>query len=112
MTFPLLIFIIFISVILALFEIQIEGKNGWAKNLPTWKIPNPFYKVINWKYLTDYHFYLWTFLLLVFQLPFFFGMKFNPKNEIILLETLFLTFILEDFLWFILNPKWGFKKIL
>jgi len=31
------IFVLIASLLVALAEIQIEGKSGWAKNLPTWR---------------------------------------------------------------------------
>lgn len=48
MNLPLAFFVIIVSVVYALLEIQIEGEDGWAGKLPTWKIKNPFYKIINW----------------------------------------------------------------
>ena len=33
-----LVYILALAVILALWEIQIEGKNGWAEKLPCWRI--------------------------------------------------------------------------
>jgi hypothetical protein len=110
MSLYLLFFIFSISVLLALLEIQIEGVDGWAKNLPTWKIRNPFQKIFNWEYLSGYHLYLWTLLLVILQSPFFMGLKFSLPNEILVIEILFLTLMCEDFLWFVLNPKWGIKR--
>ncbi len=37
---PLFVFTVALSFLWALMEIQIEGKEGWARNLPTWRIPN------------------------------------------------------------------------
>jgi len=31
------IYIFVMATVLALLEIQIEGANGWARNLPTWR---------------------------------------------------------------------------
>lgn len=110
MTAPTWIFIFITSILFALLEIQIEGEYGWAKNLPTWKLRNPFRKIVNWEYLTGYHFYLWGFLFFVFHLPFFVGLPLTLKNEFLVLEILFIILMLEDFMWFLLNPKWGLKR--
>lgn len=110
MTPFLIIFIVLVSVIFALLEIQIEGENGWAGNLPTWKIKNPFKKIINWPYLSGYHFYVGLLFISLLQLPFFIGVPFNLKTEVLVIEVYLLIILLEDFLWFVLNPKWGIKK--
>ena len=73
-----------VSSIFALLEIQIEGENGWASKLPTWKLKNPFQKIINWPYITGYHIYLNLLFITVLQLPFFTGLAFNLRNEIFL----------------------------
>lgn len=31
------LYIFIMATVLAILEIQIEGKHGWAKNLPTWR---------------------------------------------------------------------------
>lgn len=110
MTGPLIIFAIVISAIFALLEIQIEGKNGWASKLPTWKINNPFKKFINWPYLTGYHLFLNLLFFSILQLPFILGFPFNFKNEILIFELFFLIMMIEDFFWFVFNPAWGIKK--
>lgn len=110
MTPNLLIFIIVVATIFALLEIQIEGENGWAANLPTWKVKNPFKKLINWPYLTGYHFYVGLLFMSLLQLPFFMGIDFSLKKEILIIEIYLLILIIEDFLWFVFNPKWGIKK--
>jgi len=81
MNIYLIIFAIIASIFLALLEIQIEGENGWASKLPTWRFKNPFHKVFNWPYITGYHIFLNLFLVFILQLPFFVGIAFNSKNE-------------------------------
>ncbi|MFC1625903.1 hypothetical protein ACFL1Q_02595 [Patescibacteria group bacterium] len=111
MTVYQILFLIIISTVFALLEIQIEGTAGWAKNLPTWRIKNPFKKIINWPTLVDgYHLYVWILSFFIFHGPFFFGFPFNLKNELLVLELLLVFFTLEDFLWFVFNPAWGIKK--
>ena len=106
-----LIFLILISVVFALLEVQIEGTGSWAKNLPTWRINNPFKKYLAWPTLIDgYHLYLWMFLILMFHLPYAFGIPFSKVTELTIIEMLLIVLFLEDFLWFVFNPAWGIKK--
>lgn len=53
----MLIFDLIVAFTLAKLEIQIEGKHGWAENLPTWRIKNKWTKIFwgNQAY-TGYHF--------------------------------------------------------
>lgn len=103
--FIFLLFAVACAILFALLEIQIEGQNGWASKLPTWRIN--FGQT--YRPLTGYHLYLFSFLLLlshnylIFQ-PF----SWNYEIGILLF---FMTMIsLEDFFWFILNPYFGLKK--
>jgi len=105
-------YLVIISAVLALLEIQIEGANGWAKELPTWRIKN---KLTTWlmgeKPLTGYHVYLIAFVVLLAHLPYFLGFA-SPSIsiEIRLISLIILLFIVEDFLWFVLNPAYGIRK--
>lgn len=110
MTFSLLIFAFVIASLFALLEIQIEGKDGWAGKLPTWRLKNPFKKFINWPYITGYHTYFHMLFLSIFQLPFLLGWPFSFKNELLIFELYFIIVALEDFLWFVFNPRWGIRK--
>lgn len=100
------------SIIFALLEIQIEGEDGWASKLPTWKFYRPWFKYIPGgnKPLTGYHFYLWIFLFLYPHLVFLFT-PWSLKVELILISFVILVLRLEDFLWFVFNPKYGLKAI-
>lgn len=112
MSFGILIFILISSVLFALLEIQIEGKDGWAEKLPTWKIKNPLEKIIDMPYFTGYHIYFWIFIFTLLHFPYFLGLSFNFLNEVKIIETFILILLFEDFLWFILNPNWGIKRFL
>ena len=52
-------------------EIQIEGPNGWATSLPTWRIEHHPLLDIFWggRAMTGYHAWFFSFILLVFHLP-------------------------------------------
>lgn len=108
------IYLISTAIIFALCEIQIEGRNGWAKKLPTWKIP--IRKIPLAKYffrperpLTGYHTYTWILIFLLTHSGFLIH-PWSLKDELLLLA--FYTFLitLEDFIWFIINPHFGLKK--
>lgn len=99
------------AIILALLEIEIEGKYGWAENLPTWyrvttrpaKIWSLFFLH---KPLTGYHLFLIMFMLWVFHIQYFSGTHWTFWSEFITLSRLFLWFMLEDYVWFVLNPHY------
>jgi len=99
------------AVLLSLFEIQTEGKHGWAKKLPTWKINLDFLDSFPGFRgpITGYHIYLFTMILFIVHLPFLF-MKWDLRTEVIILSAYTLIVALEDFLWFVFNPHYGLKK--
>jgi hypothetical protein len=106
----LMFFMAFMALILALWEIQIEGKDGWAANLPTRRITTGWLvKLDGGRPLTGYHLYLMLFLVGFIHMPLFF----TPWSW--RLEFLILGFgaglgLIEDFLWFVLNPHYGIKN--
>lgn len=94
----------------ALYEIQIEGKYGWAKKLPCWRKDNKWTKLLlGGRELTGYHFYMILILGLIFHLPLCF-VSWSLELEFFLLGVLFATLLEEDFLWFLLNSKYGLRK--
>jgi hypothetical protein len=59
------------AVVLAKMEIQIEGVDGFAAKLPTWKIENKWTKLFySGRPLIGYHLYLMLFEFLMVHLPF------------------------------------------
>lgn len=107
----LFIFTIFISLIIALWEIQIEGEYGWAENLPTWRIKNKWTKFF-WddKDFTGYHFYLNLLIIAMIHTPFVVGLPWSFAKEFLFLSMLCFGTVFEDFFWFILNPAYGLNK--
>ncbi len=100
-----------LSFTLAKLEINIEGKNGWAKNLPTWRKKNKYTRLIYGnQILTGYHFWLNMFLLAVLHYPFLLLVSWSLKGELTVLSLLYFIWVIEDFLWFVLNPDYGIKK--
>ncbi len=104
-----------IGFFLAILEIQIEGTNGWAEKLPTWraepggKLDKLFKKVASEKDLTGYHIVLMTFILLFFHLPFIWSWQWNLFAELELLSIFILFAAVWDFLWFVLNPNFSLR---
>ena len=99
-----------LSLILAIWEIQIEGANGWAEKLPCWRQTKGFIpeKIIGAP-LTGYHITLLAFLLAIAHFPFVF-IRWSIKAELQMLSVVLLISVIEDFLWFVLNPNFPFEK--
>ena len=105
-----LVYGLVLAIALALWEIQIEGGAGWAGNLPCWRIENGLIvKILGGRPLTGYHFFLVTFLVLMFHFLFLFT-TWKFRKELFVLGFLVGLFLVEDFLWFLLNPEWGIGK--
>lgn len=107
--------IIFLSaLVMALFEVQVEGANGWAGDLPTWKVTLPL-EILGFggkeKPLTGYHFYLWLFAFILPHFTFI-NRDWTWKKEfgVISFYILFTTF--EGILWFGVNPAFGWDKFI
>jgi hypothetical protein len=102
-TIGLFIYVLALSIVLAYLEIQIEGTDGWGKNLPTWKV-----KISNFE-ITGYHLSLWLLIFVFLHFPVFFT-KWSFQNESFILSFFILTLLLEDSFWFLLNSKFKGKK--
>jgi len=64
-----LVFMVFMSFILALWEIQIEGKDGWAAKSPGWRIEQGwFVKLTGGRPITGYHVFMTLFLIAIVHL--------------------------------------------
>lgn len=111
-TLVFLLFLLWISFCAAKFEISIEGANGWAKNLPTWRLPPSSWvsKVFfSDKPATGYHIWLEiTAISVIHSVYIFVAPSWNIELRIL---AFFLFFcVVEDFLWFALNPAFGIKN--
>lgn len=100
------------ATVFALLEIEIEGEAGWAVNLPTWRLENHWaHWVLGSRPLTGYHAYVHLFVFLLLHLPYALGFVApSLQAELRILAFLILFWILEDFLWFVLNPAFGLRK--
>ena len=101
----LFIFIISAATTLSALEVQIEGKDGWAARLPTFRLK----KKMGEKPITGYHLFILSFTLIIFHFPLFFTC-WSLKKEFLLLGAYIFMWTLEDFLWFVLNPHYGLRK--
>jgi hypothetical protein len=108
----LLGWVLLVSFFFAQVEVQIEGSQGWAAGLPTWRIENHPLLDIFWggRPMTGYHAWVFSFMALVFHLPVFMAGQWSLKFEARILGSIMVFWIAEDFLWFLLNPAFGWKK--
>ena len=60
--------------------------------------------------MTGYHVWVVLFMALVFHLVFFLHGRHGLRLEFRVLGSLALFWILEDFLWFVMNPAYGLAK--
>lgn len=98
-----LTFVFLMSFIYALIEIEIEGKNGWMKGIPTPEI----IKLGN-KNMTLYHLYMLALIIItvIFQNM----MVFTLYSFLYSASNVLLVLFLEDILWFIFNPHFTLDK--
>jgi hypothetical protein len=110
MIYGFIAFMVFMAFILANWEIQIEGKDGWAAKSPGWRLEKGWLvKITGGRPITGYHFYMTIFLVAVVHLPLFFT-SWSWRLECLLIAFYVGMVLLEDFLWFILNPFYGIKN--
>jgi hypothetical protein len=102
--------------LLALFfaqvEIQIEGTAGWAANLPTWRIEKHWLLDLFWggRAMTGYHAWVFPFIALFFHFPFVLMQQWSAKLECRVIACIISFWIVEDFLWFVINPGFGISR--
>jgi hypothetical protein len=101
-----------ISAAFAQLEIEIEGPAGWASRLPTWRLENGLTRrFLGARAVTGYHLFIHIFVLLLAHLPFALSLvPFTLSAELRILSFLVLFWLVEDFLWFVLNPAFGLKR--
>jgi len=104
--------LIALAAVFAQLEIEIEGRAGWALDLPTWRIENAWTRrFLGARALTGYHLYVHLFVLLIAHMPY--ALMLVPPSltaEMRILGFLILFWVLEDFLWFVLNPAYGLPR--
>jgi hypothetical protein len=98
------------GLILALWEIQIEGQDGWAAKSPGWRIDSGWLmRLTGGLPITGYHVFMSIFMISIVHLPLFFS-GWSWRFECLLLGFYVGMVLIEDFLWFILNPYYGIKN--
>jgi hypothetical protein len=107
-----LLFVPLAAFMWAKMEIEIEGRHGWAAKLPTWRIEKHILLDIflGGRPLTGYHAWAFGFVFLVFQLPFFWGGFWSWRAECHVVAAELIFWVIEDFLWFVLNPHYGWSR--
>jgi hypothetical protein len=100
-----------LGLILAYWEVQIEGKYGWAEKLPCWRKENGLIveKILGGRPLTTYHIALGLFSFMTLHLIFFL-IDWNFQAELFAIGLLLELFVFDDFFWFLINPHFGLKK--
>jgi hypothetical protein len=107
-----LLFVPLVAYMWAKMEIEIEGRDGWAAKLPTWKIEKHILLDIfmGGRPLTGYHAWAFTFVFTAFHLPFFWAGAWNWRGECHVEAATLVFWVIEDFLWFVLNPHYGWSR--
>jgi hypothetical protein len=93
-------------------EVHIEGEAGWAANLPTWRIESHWLLDLFWggRPMTGYHAWVFSFMALAFFAPLAFLGRWRWADASLALAGLIVFWIAEDWLWFIVNPAWGWSR--
>lgn len=104
--------LIALATVFALLEIEIEGDGGWAARLPTWRWENRLTRwLLGARPVTGYWLYIHLFVLGLLHAPY--ALALIPPSaaaELRILAFWVLLWLLEDFLWFVLNPAWGLNR--
>lgn len=105
-------FVVVLAFFFAKVEIHIEGDGGWAANLPTWRVEKHWLLDLFWggRAMTGYHAWMMSFIALFFHLPIFLMWQWSWQLEARILASMMVFWIVEDFLWFIVNPAFGWKR--
>lgn len=108
----LFLYVALLGFFFAQVEIQIEGGAGWAANLPTWKIEKHWLLDIFWggRAMTGYHAWVFSFMALIFHLPFVMLRQWTWRLELRAIGSLAVFWIIEDFLWFVMNPAFDMSR--
>lgn len=107
--FPEILFVLAAAFVWAKLEVEIEGADGWARNLPTWRINrHPLLDIFfGGRPLTGYHLWAFTFVLLIMHFPIAWTPAWSLRQEARLIGYYLIFWVVEDFLWFIVNPHFG-----
>lgn len=109
------LFLFVYALMFAAVEIEIEGPHGWAERLPTWfRVRTRSARVYGWlmrgKPLTGYHAVMFVLPAWSFHLGFVSGVAWTWAAEAATLAAYLAWVATWDFLWFVLNPHFGWQK--
>ncbi|QQG39215.1 MAG: hypothetical protein HYS32_02050 [Candidatus Woesearchaeota archaeon] len=98
------LYVMFIFLSIAFWEAYVEGPHGWAEKSYGWRIDLGIVE------LTAYHFWAWIVMIPLFLfLPLvIFG--FDKSIFWFLVGCYFFGAVFEDFMWFIVNPKFPLRN--
>ena len=109
MLFKAFIWMIVLAYLHAWQETQIEGKSGWAKHLPTFRINVMLTKLLIGKHITGYHIFLLAMFITIFHGVFLF-LPWSLRTEALVFGLFSLYFVIEDFMFFVVNPHYPLKN--
>lgn len=109
------LYLFILAFVFSAIEVENEGKYGWAQKMPTWYrtqgiVAKLYGVVMGGKPLTGYHSFMFFMPILVFHVPFFMGKAWTVENELLCWLYYFTFAPLWDYLWFIINPNYGFQQ--
>lgn len=106
----MLLYTCLISFTAAKLEIEIEGKHGWAGRLPTWRIKNWITHLFGQSHITGYHTWFTVTIFLLSHMGFVLGLPWHLSTELLMLACFLIGATIEDYLWFVLNPHYGWDR--
>ena len=117
MSIPQILYLYLLALVLAFLEVQVEGQHGWAAQLPTWRphehrwYARAYRKFMGGKEMTGYHVAVFLFSFLMLHLPYVWGLRWHLAGELQTLSLFFLFIGVWVFLWFVINPHFGIRKL-
>lgn len=109
MILKIFIWMIILAFFHSLQETQIEGKNGWSRHLPTFRINIFLTKLLIGKDISGYHIFMLIMWFVIFHGIFLFQ-SWTLKTEYMIMGFFSCYWVIEDFLFFIVNPHYGIKS--
>jgi hypothetical protein len=114
-TLPSSLLLFVYALMFALVEIEIEGKDGWAVKLPTWfrrtsPVARLYAFLLSGKPLTGYHAIMFFIPFVSFHTGLAFGQAWSWGLEVRVVATYLVWNVTWDFLWFLLNPYFGWTR--
>ena len=105
-------YVLLLAYFFAKVEVHIEGPDGWAANLPTWRVEQHWLLDLFWggRAMTGYHAWVFPFISLFFHFPLVSTGTWSWHAEARVIASIMLFWVAEDFLWFVINPAAGWRR--